>query len=157
SSLLIIPSLFLSNDMILSTMSSTPSRPGPPNPRGGPSFDFDRGGCATTAAPARTTADTTADASQNLMLLMRVLLVRAKGAPLLEGVGELRVGEELLVGQRLQEGDEGRLLRVREVEPAHPRVEVGVGLDPLAVVVNHLVERVEPPVVHVRGGVLDVA
>ena len=39
----------------------------------------------------------------------------------MERVGELRVGEELRVGQRLQEGDERGLLGSREIQPADLR------------------------------------
>src|SRR5262249_50685972 len=111
--------------------------------------------CASTT-PATTNAAINATASHLWKLRMPVLL-REGVSSLLERVGELRIGEDLLVAQRLQEGDEGGLLGLREIQLAHPRVEVGVRLDPRAVVIDHLLEAVEPPVVHESGGVLDVA
>src|SRR5262245_43753992 len=133
SSLLTLPSLFLSNERMRSTTSSVPRRPGPLNSRRGPSLGS--GGCAT--APARRSAAVTADASHRLMLRTLFLLC-GRGGPSFKRVRELRVVEELRVGQRLQEGDEVGLLGVREIQPAHPRVEVGVRFDLLAVVVDHL-------------------
>src|SRR5215475_7127272 len=81
----------------------------------------------------------------------------ARGNWLLERVRELRIGEEPLVSERLQEGHEGGLLGIREIQPAHPGVEIGVWLDSRAVVIDHLLERVEASVMHVGGGALDVA
>src|SRR5262249_50510056 len=76
----------------------------------------------------------------------------------LERIRELRVRDERPVGQRLQEGDQVSLLRVAQVQPPpHPPIDVGVWLDGPAVVVDHLGQRREAAVVHVRPGQLDVA
>src|SRR5262249_16477612 len=130
SSLVTLPSLFLSNAMIRSTISSTLIRAGPTRLRAGPCFW--PGGCAPAAA-TRTSAAGSADARHSLPLRMPGLLCGQEERSS-ERVGELRVREELPVGQRLQEGDEGGLLGVREPERVHPGVEVGVRFTPGAVV-----------------------
>src|SRR6266571_3137286 len=57
----------------------------------------------------------------------------------------------------LEEGDEVLLLLVGQVQRLHPLVDVGVLDAALIVVLDHLFERLEAAVVHVRGGMLDLA
>src|SRR5262249_32675601 len=122
SSLVTLPSLFLSNAIIRSTMSSTRIGAGRTSPRGGPCFWS--GDCATPAL-VRVRAAIRAAINNSWMLRMLVLLCGGETTSL-ERVRELRIGEELLVGQRLQEGKERGLLGIREFQLAHPGVEVGV-------------------------------
>src|SRR5262245_34959282 len=105
---------------------------------------------AARASPARASPAKQARASQRWRIVrMTVFLCGEEGNSLFPRVRKAWVGEKLLVGQRFQEGKERGLLGVREVQPPHPRVEVGVRLNFLAVVVQHLLEGGEPPVVHV--------
>src|SRR5207253_5493788 len=102
------------------------------------------GSCARLA-PARTNPANKAGASHRWMIrCMTVFLCGQRANSLSPRVRELRIGEKLLVGQRLQEGNEGGLFGIREIQPVHPRVEVGVWFDFFAVVINHLVESAEP-------------
>src|SRR6516165_9011786 len=121
SSLVILPSLFLSNAISRATMSSTP---GPLGPLGkgfwlkncGGESAFWSGACAT-AAPVRRSAAVKAGTSNRLMLRM-LLLHGGQRDTSLEWVRELRIGNKLVVGERLQEGNEGGLVGIREIKMA---------------------------------------
>src|SRR5262249_1046733 len=79
-----------------------------------------------------------------------------RGSLLLERVREPRIGEKPLVGQRPQEGNEGGLLVIGEIHSGHARGEVGVLLNPFAVMIDDLLQGVKTSVVHVGSGVLDI-
>ena len=70
---------------------------------------------------------------------------------LLERVRELRVG------QRFEKREKLGLLFGSVLQFLDTRVEVGMSLDTIAVVVNHLLERVKPAIVHIRRGDLDIS
>src|SRR5262249_7594738 len=129
---------------------------GPPRPPNGPGGPPRPPGGWARALPPRSSVAVRANVSHGIPFRMLLLLCAATCS--LERVGELRVGEELRVAERLEGGAQGGLLAVAEVErAAQPAVEVGVRLDVPAVMVDHLVEGLEAAVVHVRGGELDVA
>src|SRR5207244_3605169 len=75
----------------------------------------------------------------------------------LEWIREFRIRDELVIAQRLQEGDEGGFLGVIEIPTAtKPVVEVGMPFDVLAVVIDDRLEGGESAIVHVGSGELDV-
>ena len=79
-------------------------------------------------------------------------------------VGKFGVGDEFIIGQGVEEGDQVGLILGVEVEAAwlavivfQQRIEIGVILHAVVVEGNHFGQGLETAVVHIRSGYCNVS